>query len=238
MPRKKKSQLNIEISYLIDRFYQVEKHRVAIGLQIGQLKKDKVNIKFLKEFFDRFFTLEKDIKKLIADTVAEHPMWSWLKKVDGIGPILAAALLANLDIRKAKHISSFWKYCGLAVTPEGTAERKTRGERIAFNPFLKSISWKIGESFVKIKGKYRKMYDTSKAFYQKKFPKKQQALDAAGKPRKNAQGGKIMLYSKGHIHAMAKRRAVKRFLADFWTEWRTIEGLAVNPPYSHRSDVK
>jgi hypothetical protein len=34
------------------------------------------------------------------------------------------------------------------------------------------------------------------------------------------------------------RKMVKRFLADFWVEWRKYEGLPVTPPYSHRFDQK
>jgi len=46
--------------------------------------------------------------------------------------------------------------------------------------------------------------------------------------------GKKTLYTKGHIHAMAKRRTVKLFLSHFWLEWRKLEGLPISEPFAHR----
>jgi len=36
---------------------------------------------------------------------------------------------------------------------------------------------------------------------------------------------------KGHIDAMARRKAVKLFLSHLWVKWRGIEGLPVTDPY-------
>ena len=38
--------------------------------------------------------------------------------------------------------------------------------------------------------------------------------------------------TKGHRHNMAIRYMIKFFLADLWTEWRTLEGLEVRPSYA------
>jgi hypothetical protein len=47
----------------------------------------------------------------------EFPIYAWLRdEVKGIGPALSCCLLSKLDIHKARHPSSFWKYCGLDVT--------------------------------------------------------------------------------------------------------------------------
>jgi len=35
-----------------------------------------------------------------------------------------------------------------------------------------------------------------------------------------------------HRHKAARRYMVKRFLADLWVAWRTLEGLSVRPPYA------
>lgn len=46
-----------------------------------------------------------------------HPAWEWMGAVRGVGPTLAAKLLARLDIDKARNGSSFHAYCGLATVP-------------------------------------------------------------------------------------------------------------------------
>ena len=71
----------------------------------------------------------------------------------------------------------------------------------------------------------RKIYDTSKEFYQRKFPNEVKV-----------EGTKIVKYTKGHIHNLAKRRCTKQFLANMWARWRQMEGLPVTPPFMHRED--
>lgn len=57
---------------------------------------------------------EAILKRIIEKKVHTHPLWTtWLSKVSGIGPCLAGGLLAWIDLTKAKHASSVWKYCGL-----------------------------------------------------------------------------------------------------------------------------
>lgn len=217
-------------AFLVERYYLTQEHRVATGNQIYAMTKLGQPTDALTLFHDQFYTLEKNIAAYLKKEVVKHPMWKgYLKGVKGIGPTFAAALLSSIDITRAQHASSVWKYCGLSVDPEtGSAERRTKGEKISWNPFLKKTCWLIGESFVKVKGEYRQVYDTSKAFYQMKFP----AIVDSG--RKTKKGTPIMLYTPGHIHSMAKRRAAKMFLSHFWAKWREMEGLPVSEPFGHR----
>lgn len=53
----------------------------------------------------------------MARAVSAHPAWPWLGQVRGIGPTLAARLLARLRIERASTPSSFWQYCGLGTVP-------------------------------------------------------------------------------------------------------------------------
>jgi len=39
-----------------------------------------------------------------------------------------------------------------------------------------------------------------------------------------------------HVDYRARRKMVKRFLADFWVVWRRFEGLPVSKPYAHRNE--
>jgi len=263
-----------DTNFLVDEYYAIQKHRIAMGNQIFQLKDSEEDSENMEEYHERMFVLEKDIAKAITKQVKRHKLWDgFFKDVKGIGPIFAAALLANIDISKAEHASSLWKYCGQSVELEreevtifkgvavkefevvedgkkkavnivyndgkketvslkdwdryvqkielGHAERRKKGEKISWNPRLKTVCFLIGESFVKTKGKYRTIYDTSKMFYQNKFPLE-------------IKNGKRVLYTKGHIHSMAKRRAVKMFLADLYDVWRKMEDLPVSVPFAHR----
>ena len=207
------------IEYLLDRYYQMQEHRLATNNQIRALREAKMDVKPLMKFSDDFYAIECEIAKTLEQSVREHIMYSWLKEVKGIGPIMSAALVCTIDITKAEHASSLWKYAGLAP-----GQKRVKGQKLDWNPFLKKTCWLIGKSFVKTKGEYRGIYDTSKKFYQKKFPKE-------------VKEGNRVMYTKGHIDAMARRRTVKLFLSAFWAEWRKLEDLPVSEPFAHRIEA-
>lgn len=231
--------MNSQLRFLIEQYYDMQEYRIAMGNQIFQLKEQNEDITVMEYYFTKFYVLEKEVKRDIGKIVHKDPMWKkYFKGVKGIGEIFAGAILATIDITKADHASSVWKYCGLDVAEDGLArsrrkehlvpktyvdkngkEKETVG--ITFNPFLKKTCWLIGKSFIKVKGKYRNIYDSSKEYYQKKFPQ-EMVVDGHKK------------YTKGHIDAMARRRTVKLFLSEMWATWREQEGLPVSVPYAHR----
>lgn len=90
-------------------------------------------------------------------------------------------------------------------------EKKRRG--ISFNPFLKTkLIGVLGTSFIKCGGKYREIYDDYKNRLNNRIDTKD--------------------FTKAHKHNMAIRYAVKRFLADLYIAWRTLEGLEVHEEYA------
>lgn len=215
-------------TFLIDRYYITQEHRISLSNQIFAMKKAELKTDVLEYFYGQFHGIELEIKKYLEKDIKQHPLWkNYLKDVKGIGPIFASALINNIDIEKAQHASSLWKYCGLGVDLEtGEADKRKKGQKISWNPFLKKTCYLIGTSFIKSKGKYRTIYDTSKEFYQKKFPNEVPV-----------KGTKIVKYTKGHIHAMSMRRATKLFLAEMWLVWREMENLPVSEPFAHRGEA-
>lgn len=69
----------------------------------------------LAEAYRASWNEERHLLRLLTEEVARHPVWAWLERVRGVGPSLAARLLARLDIERAPTPSSFWSYCGLAT---------------------------------------------------------------------------------------------------------------------------
>jgi hypothetical protein len=67
------------------------------------------------EAYRRQWNEERELLGVLSERIARHPAWHWLERVRGIGPSLAARLLARLDIDRAPTPSSFWSYCGLAT---------------------------------------------------------------------------------------------------------------------------
>jgi hypothetical protein len=155
----------------------------------------------------------------------------FLHPIKGIGPAMAGVIISEIDITKARHPSSIWKYAGLDVAADGRGRtRKTEhlvereyvnkdGEpslrkSITFNPFLKTkLVGVLAGSFLKATpNPYRDIYD--------------------GYKHRLEQHPAHMEKSKGQRHNMAMRYMVKMFLIDLYTKWRTLEGLPVSVPYS------
>jgi hypothetical protein len=211
--------MDSEIKLLVNEYYQIQKHRIEMSNQIFALKKEEQEFEVLEKHYKELYKIEKAIDKDIKELIKDVPIYkTYLKDIKGIGHIFSAGLISQIDITKADHASSIWKFCGLA--PD---QKRVKGKKINWNPFLKALCFKIGESFIKSKGPYREIYDTSRAYYEKKFPKEVKV-----------EGTKIVKYTKGHKYAMAKRRTVKLFLSELYAEWRKQSGLNVSEPFSHR----
>ncbi len=94
---------------------------------------------------------------------------------------------------------------------DGTTDTR---KSITFNPFLKTkLMGVLATSFIKqgVSSPYRRMYNDYK-----------NRLENA--PAHQSK-------TKAHRHQMAMRYMIKRFLADLYVEWRTLEGLPVAKPY-------
>jgi hypothetical protein len=171
--------------------------------------------------------LEKDIARLVQDFEIYA---KFLDGVKGCGPLMSAVIIAELDPAKARHVSSFWRYAGLDVGPDGKGRSKhaehlidvaytnKEGEAavrkgITYNPFLKTkLMGVLAGSFLRCDSPYRAIYDGYKL--------RMESHPVYGED------------SKGHRHNMAMRYMVKMFLRDLWIAWRNLEGLPVEPDYA------
>ncbi|MEM4204095.1 MAG: hypothetical protein QXS54_08515 [Candidatus Methanomethylicaceae archaeon] len=192
---------------------------------------------------DRLKELEQEIKKYIQGKIEDLPIYyRYLEGVKGLGPILCGGLISYFDPYKAEHASSFWRYAGLHAK-DGKAIKRRKGEKTDFNPKLRTLCWKVGRSFLMSGNEeYRAIYEEARR-------KEREKLNHPEDDPKNCPHYKECLHSllgrslrtgrdvktppcKLHIHQRAMRKMIKRFLADFWSEWRKIEGLPVSEPYA------
>lgn len=97
--------------------------------------------------------LETDASNVVKRHLKGLPIWEeWLSvrpDQTGCGPTMSAVLIAYINIERAPHVSSLWRWCGLAVI-DGKAERRVKGQKCRYNPWLKSkILEVLGTSFLK-----------------------------------------------------------------------------------------
>ena len=213
---------------LIEDFYDIQKYRIEVENQLrsaeqGASEQEQTFIKNV--IVDRLTTIESEIEKYIGNNLKNEPMYTeWLKGVKGIGPLLSAGLIAWIgDIERFATISKLWAYCGLSVDPDGRARKRKAGEKSNWSSRLKTLAWKAGESFVKTKGGYRKLYDIFRAEYDAKWLTPEDCGSIGCKNKKKC--------LDGHRYAAAKRKTAKVFLAHYWMKARQLKGLPEEHPF-------
>jgi len=221
-----------EARFLVDAYYTMQEDRIRSGNQVqalgsetefgtGEQKNPEPN-SVLAWLEEQSRVLENQIKRALDNYSNSQPLGCWAREVIGIGPVIAAGLLAHIDIAKAPTVGHIWRYAGLDPTSEWK-----KGEKRPWNSRLKTLCWKIGESFVKVSGnpdafygqiyKQRKEWETAKNIA---GDYKSQAAAKLEKFKIGKQTEAYKHYSEGHlppahIHARAKRYAVKLFLAHY-----------------------
>ena len=216
--------MNELLRTLVDtRDRQIQKARVQMGNRIFALEKgldtDEAGQQreLLQRYFEEFQRIEDNLDQDIAAMIAEEPFYPILVGIKGIGPGLAAKMVAVIDIRRAPHVSSLWRYAGYGVRvaakegEEDKADGKVKGEKLCYNQRLRKDCYLVGTSFLKCHSPYSDLYYKYKDFY------------VANRPD----------WTKMHLHLAALRRMIKIFLQHMWVTWRAFEGLPVSKPYAH-----
>lgn len=157
----------------------------------------------------RFDELETAADKDISALVENMPIVAAMTEVRGVGKLLAAKVVAMIDIERAGTVSALWRYAGYGVK-DGERERPVKGEKLHYNLRLKTTCYLVGSSFLRSNSPYRAVYDESKEYYQNNRPD----------------------WTKAHIHNAAMRKMIKTWLAHLWQVWREMEGLETRELYA------
>lgn len=229
-----------EARYLVDLYYQMQEYRKATNNQSRSLNKDGQTCEVLNFFGENFSKMEKNIKYALKKYVESQPIGVWMLSICGIGETIAAGLMANIDITKVQTAGQIQAFAGLDPTREWK-----KGEKRPYNARLKTLCWKIGESFCKVsnndKDLYGHIYKERKAYEQEKNENGDYAVQAAAKLKKFKIGKgteAYKWYSQGklppaHIDQRAKRYAVKIFLSHLFEVWYELDrGEKPPKPYA------
>jgi hypothetical protein len=227
---------NTEARFLVDAYYQMQENRIRSAGQIRSMTTSNEPHLVLMWLEDQSGILEQQIKRALERYVAAHPVGPWLNSIHGIGPVIAAGLLAHIDINKAPTVGHIWAFGGYDPTKVWE-----KGKKRPFNAALKVLFWKAGQSFLKF-------HNDPRCYYGHHYAKKKEELkeknerggfaDAAATAlikfnyrdgtdaKKYYQSGKL---PPAHVDARARRYAVKLFLAHLHHEMY-VKLLGKEPP--------
>jgi hypothetical protein len=159
-----------EARFLVDTYYAIQKARIRSSNQTKGLDRDAVKTgteaephTALDRFVSDFSIHEENVKRILGWYVESHPMAWFFEATLGVGPVLAAGLLAHIDISMCPTAGHIWRFAGLDPTVSWD-----KGQKRPWNTGLKTICWKIGDSFVKLSGRqdsyYSQVYRNRKVY--------------------------------------------------------------------------
>lgn len=233
-------------------YYDYVRERIALDNRMGQTKngtpkklapeRDDTYLLTLLARRDELDALCEGIEKEVEKLVKQTRLWNeYLVNVKGVGIMMAAVILSEIDIYKATTVSKIWQFAGMNPgLVFGKQWKKVKGERILvttttlvrgdkrtegfvrpYNEFLKSkMLGVLGSSFLKSQSIYSEFYYNMR----QRLESKNWGMDAKNPSDKNHP-------KANHQHKAANRYMVKMFLKDLYVAWRTIEGLPVRVPY-------
>jgi hypothetical protein len=225
-----------EARYLVDTYYVMQRNRIRSDNQVRSMQQSEEPHLTLSWLSDNTSLLERNVKTALDAYGDAHLVGRWSKSIIGIGPVISAGLIANIDITKAPTCGHIWSFAGLNPTVSWD-----KGKKRPWNASLKTLCWKLGESFVKVSGHdddvYGKLYLARKAYELGRNDRGELADQAAAKLVKFKIGqdtDAYAAYSAGrlppaHIHARAKRWAVKLLLVH-WHQVAYRDHYGTMPP--------
>jgi hypothetical protein len=226
--------------FLVDTYYSLQADRMRADSQVRALTESGEPAAMLHWLAENSRVMENQVKLALSHYAKGREAGRWALKQLGIGPVLAAGLLAHIDFQKAPTAGALWRFAGLDPT-----QNWQKGSRRPWNARLKSLCWKIGESFVRLSHRddcfYGRMYRKRKELEVQRNEAGDLADQAAAALERHNFGRDTAAYAHyikgqlppGHLDARAKRYTVKIFLSHFHEiGWRYELGKEPPVPFA------
>ena len=131
-----------EARFLVDGYYSMQDDRKRANNQARAMKDEPHTL--VVWLAEQGEMLEGQIRRALDTYSDAQPVGVWLKSIYGIGPVIAAGLLAHIDIAEAPTAGHIWRFAGL-----DPSSKWGKGEKRPWNAELKTLCWKTGQSFMK-----------------------------------------------------------------------------------------
>lgn len=240
-----------EIRFIVTNYYDAQEMRKRGDMQLRHVgdKDDaaqKGPAQLLSFWTDTQAALEKDVLKMLEAYAESHPAGAWMLAQYGVGPVIAAGILAHVDIEKAPTVGHIWRFAGL-----DPSSKWTKGEKRPWNAQLKQITWHAGQCFKRSSNAadsfYGKLYREHKEIVVARNEAGAYAERAKSFVTKSADVKKTLAEGKlpaSNLDAQASRWTTKIFLSHahavmYWTRY----GKAPPKPFAiaalgHAHEIK
>lgn len=232
-----------EARYLVDLYYTLQDNRIRLAAQVRAASTSGEPHAIFRHFGEQMEVLERHAKSALDAYSDSCEVGRWSKSVYGIGPVIAAGLIAHIDINKAPTCGHIWNFAGL-----NPGVKWNKGEKRPWNADLKTLCWKIGQSFMKFSNQ-------DECFYGKLYRERKAEEVARNDAGELAEQAKMALAAKryrddtkakgcyesgklppAHVDARARRWVVKLFLSH-WHQVAFRDAFGVDPPKPYAIDI-
>ena len=109
---------------LVSQYYAIQDKRMANNLRVKSLEKADKPHDVIAWFQSSEAFLEGQIKLALEEYAKSQHMGVWAQQFPGIGPVIAASLIALIDIEKCQTAGAIWRYAGLDPTLKWIGAKK------------------------------------------------------------------------------------------------------------------
>ena len=117
-----------ESRFLVDQYYALQQYRISAANQVRALGVAREPNDAVRWVQAQFLRVEEDIKAALDVYTMWEPtgMGRWVRRVVGVGPVIAAGLVCHLDIQQARTVGHWWRFAGLDPTNEWLGTERAR----------------------------------------------------------------------------------------------------------------
>jgi hypothetical protein len=105
-----------EARWLVNSYYSTQDMRKRYANQERAMVGTGEPHEMISWYTKQMTRLEKQIALSLDVYSYNHQVGEWMRANKGVGPVIAAGLLAHIDIRKAPTVGHIWRYAGLDPT--------------------------------------------------------------------------------------------------------------------------
>jgi len=115
-----------EARFLVDLYYIVQEDRKRTFNQTRALTENQEPNQLVIWVGETMFALEKSIKYSLGKYAQTKKIGRWCLSQVGVGPVITAGILANVDIHQAPTVGHIWRFAGLDPTLDWLGKEKSR----------------------------------------------------------------------------------------------------------------
>lgn len=223
-------------------YVSTQKVRVGAGNRVDAHNRKTDNLAdpgLIQAIKEELHKVELQAARGLKAYATASPLGRWAMSQRGCSYIIAAQLLAHIDVAFARTAGCIWSFAGL-----DPSKKWEKGEKRPYNARLKTLCWQLGSSFKRVSahkdafyGHIYRQRKTQEVRYNEEGRFKDQALqklaDSKGRRTSPEQrqcwaSGKLQ---PAGLDLRAMRYAVRIFLSHYHAVGRQLLGLPVPKPW-------